>query len=147
MPKGHVLTPDERQTVIEHRMNGVPVRAVSAITGHSTTTIVNVFRDYLTETAAERTEALAQLRDSLVARHEDAAFTARREAARAREDGDRAGFTRCLREERDSLREIARLTGADLPVKVQVSGSVDVNVRDPRERLAEYLLSVCPSDN
>ena len=147
MPRGHVLTPDERQTIIEHRLNGVPVRAVMQVTGHASQTIVNVFRDYLADTMDERREALEQTRLGLVERHEDAAFTARREAMKAKDEGDRAGFARCLREERDSLREVARLTGADLPVKVEVSGSVDVNVVDPRERLAEYLLGLCPSNN
>lgn len=147
MPKGRVLTPDERQTVIEYRLNGVPVRAVSSLTGHSTTTIVAVFREFMAETAAERAEVIEQVRASLVERHEDAAFTAREEAKQARRDKDRVGFARCVKEERDSLREIARLTGADLPVKVELSGRVDVTVEDARRRLTEHLAGLCQSPN
>ena len=141
------LTPEQRQTIIDHRLNGVPVRAVVQLTGHASKTVVNVFRDYLTETANERREELEQIRAGLVERHERAAFIARTQGDKARDDGDTAAHARYLREERDSLREVARLTGADLPVKVEVSGTVDVNVADPRERLAEYLLSLCPSSN
>jgi hypothetical protein len=147
MPKGNVLTPDERNAIVEHRLNGVPVRAVATITSHSTTTVVNVFRDYMAEHADEHRAEVEQVRVTLVARHEDAAFTAREEAKQARRDGDRVGFARLLREERDSLREIARLTGAESAVKVDVSGQVDLTITDPRQRLTEYLVGLCPSNN
>lgn len=149
MPRGNVLTPDERQTIIEHRLNGIPVRAVVQMTGHASQTIVNVFRDYLAETVDERRAEIEQVRAGLVDRHERAAFTARLEGEAAKQRGDVTAHARYLREERDSLREIARLTGADLPVKVQVSGSVDVNVtvEDARRRLTEYLTGLCPSPN
>lgn len=147
MPRGNVLSPNEQQAIIEHRLNGVPVRAVVQLTGHALQTVVNVFRDYMTEHADEHRAEIEQVRVTLVARHEDAAFTAREEAKQARRDGDRVGFARLLREERDSLREIARLTGAESAVKVDLSGQVDVTLVDPRQRLTEYLVGLCPSNN
>lgn len=147
MARGTSLTPDQQQTIIEHRLNGVPVATVIQLTGHARQTVINVYRDYLAATADERREEVEQVRAGLVDRHERAAFTARIEGEAAKQNGDTAAHARYLREERDSLREVARLTGADLPVKVEVSGTVDVNVADPRERLAEYLLSLCPSSN
>jgi phosphoglycolate phosphatase-like HAD superfamily hydrolase len=148
MPKGNVLTLDERQTIIEHRLNGVPVRAVTQLTGHAAQTIVNVFRDYLDETKQERADELEQVRATLVARHERAAFTARLEGEAAKQDKDRSAHARYLREEREALREIARLTGADRPVQVELSGSVDVNVSVVEQRrLAEYAAELCRSLN
>ena len=149
MPRGNVLTPDEQQTIIEHRLNGVPVRAVVQLTGHASQTVVNVFRDYMAEHADEHRAEVEQMRVTLVARHEDAAFTAREEAKQARRDGDRGSFARLLREERDSLREIARLTGAEAAVKVDVSGQVDVRVtvEERRERVKARLVALCQSNN
>jgi hypothetical protein len=148
MPKGNVLTPDERQTVIEHRLNGVPVRAVVQLTGHASQTVVNVFRDYLEETRQERADEVEQVRQSLVTRHERAAFTARIEGEAAKQEGDRVAHARYLREEREALREIARLTGADRPVQVELSGSLDVNVSVVEQRqLAEYAAELCRSLN
>lgn len=147
MPKGNVLTPDQRQEIITHRLNGVPVRAVVQLTGHASQTVVNVFREYREQTAAERAEELEQVRAGLVERHEDAAFVSREEAKAARRREDWVTFTRCLREERDSLREVARLTGADLPVKVEVSGQVTVSVQQEREALKARLVAMCQSPN
>lgn len=147
MPRGNVLTPDERNTIIEHRLNGVPVRAVVQLTGHATQTVVNVYRDYLAETVDERRQEIEQVRAGLVDRHERAAFTARLEGEAAKQRGDTTAHVRYLREERDSLREVARLTGAEAALKVDANVSVQVDVRDPRERLAEYLVGLCQSDN
>lgn len=147
MPRGNVLTPDQRQAIIDHRLNGVPVAAVVQMTGHGRQTIINVFRDYMTEHAEEHRAEIEQVRVMLVARHERAAFTARVEGERAKQDGDTSAHARYLREERDSLREIARLTGAESAMKVDVSGQVDVTVNDPRDRLTEYLVGLCPSNN
>lgn len=147
MPTQKALTADQRQTIIDHRLNGLPVRAVVQLTGHASKTVVNVFRDYMAEHADEHRAEIEQVRVTLVARHEDAAFTAREEAKQARRDGDRVGFARLLREERDSLREIARLTGAESAVKVDVSGQVDVTLVDERELLAEYVAGLCQSLN
>lgn len=147
MPTQQALTAEQRQTIIDHRLNGLPVRAVVQLTGHASKTVVNVFRDYMAEHADEHRAEIEQVRVMLVSRHERAAFTARTEGERAKADGDTAAHARYLREERDSLREIARLTGAESAVRVDVSGQVDVTVTDPRDRLTEYLVGLCPSNN
>lgn len=145
--RGMTLTIEQRQNILGQRLNGVPVTAVVQATGHGRATVIKVFRDYLAETVEDRREEVEQTRQSLVARHEQAAFTARMEGQRARQDGEHTLHTKYLREERDSLREVARLTGAESAVKVDVSGQVDVTVTDPRDRLTEYLVGLCPSNN
>ena len=147
MPRGNVLTPDQRQAIVDHRLNGVPVAAVIQMTGHARQTVINVFRDYMAEHADEHRAEIEQVRVMLVARHEQAAFVARASGEQARQEGDRGSHARYLKEERDSLREIARLTGAESAVKVDVSGQVDVTITDPRDRLTEYLVGLCPSNN
>lgn len=147
MPKGHVLTDEQRTEIIVHRMNGLSVRAVERLTGRARNTIVDVFREWREETAADRTEELAQQRDVLIGRHEDMAVEARTAAADAKDAGDRAAHARFMRQEREALREVARLSGADLPVRVEVSGTVDVNLTDDRDRLADYVADLCRSLN
>ena len=141
------LTPDQRQNIIEQRLNGIPVAAVIQQTGHARQTVINVFRDYLAETRQERADEIEQVRQSLITRHEQAAFTARVEGQKAKQDGDTQAHVRYLREERDSLREVAKLTGAEAAVRVDVSGHVDVNVSDDREALKARLVALCQSPN
>jgi hypothetical protein len=147
MPKGNVLTPEQRQAIVDHRLNGVPVAAVIQMTGHARQTVINVFRDYMSEHADEHRAEIEQVRVMLVARHERAAFTARVEGERAKQDGDTPAHARYLREERESLREIARLTGAESAVKLDVSGEITVNVQQEREALKARLVAMCHSPN
>jgi hypothetical protein len=100
-----------------------------------------------TEHADDHRAEIEQVRVMLVSRHERAAFTARTEGERAKQDGDTSAHTRYLKEERDSLREIARLTGAESAVKVDVSGQVTVNVQQEREALKARLVAMCHSPN
>jgi len=147
MPKA--LTPDQRNEIVEHRLNGVPVANVIKITGHARQTVINVFRDYMAEHREAYAAEVEQVRVGLVAQHERAAFTARMEGEAAKQAGDSRAHARYLREERDSLREVARLTGAELPVRVDVSGQVDVNVsvQAEREALKARLVELCRSPN
>lgn len=140
------LTDPQRQAIIEARLSGVPVRIIRDETGHSNDTIVAVYRDYLAD--AEPTDAaeLAQLRWSMIHRHEEAAYAAREEGKQARESGDRPAHARYLREERDSLRELARLTGTDGPLPVASHNQPGVGRHgNAREQLTEYLQGLCPS--
>lgn len=141
------LTDDQKQAIITQRLQGAPVTTVMAVTGHARQTVISVYRDYLASVSHDRSDEVEALRLSLVFRHEQSAFVAKMEAERSRQDGDRAAHTRYLKEERDSLREIARLTGAESAVKVDVSGQVDVTLHDEREQLAEYVAGLCQSLN
>jgi len=141
------LTRSEKDDIIEQRLRGVPVMTIAKRTGHSHTTIVKVYKQWLEDTAQDRADELDGIRATLVQRHEQSAFVARAAGEQARQNGDTSAHARYLREERDSLREIARLTGADLPVKVEVSGQVDVNVHDDRDQLANYVAELCQSLN
>ncbi len=138
------LTDPQRQAIIEARLSGVPVRTIRDETGHSNDTIVAVYRDYLAEAEPNQAAELAQLRWSMIHRHEEAAYAAREEGEQARESGDRSAHARYLREERDSLRELAKLTGADQPLPVTSHNRAGRH-EDPREQLTQYLLSLNPS--
>ena len=141
------LTQNQRDEIIEQRLMGVPVAVVAKRTDHSHTTIVKVHKEWLAATARDRADELEALQASLVYRHEQAAFVARASGEQARQEGDKGSHIRYLKEERDSLREIARLTGAESAVKVDVSGQVDVTLVDERELLAEYVAGLCQSLN
>jgi transposase-like protein len=112
------LTPDERERIVELRLNRVPVRTVATEVGCQTKTVQAVWKRWLDETSAERSASLERTREELVQRHERIATDARLGYLRARRDNDRAAEVRYLAEERNALREIARLTGADAPVQV-----------------------------
>lgn len=116
------LTPDERDQIVELKLNRVPVRAIAEQVGTTTTTVQKTWNTYIRETAAERAEKIAETREELVLRQERIAVDARHGAMRARKDGNPAAETRYLAEERAALREIARLTGSDAPTKVEQTG-------------------------
>jgi hypothetical protein len=141
------LTQGDKDHIVEQRLKGVPVLTIARTTEHSHTTIVKVFKDWLRETAQDRADELEAIRETLVHRHEQAAFVARASGEQARQEGNVTAHVKYLKEERDSLREVAKLTGAEAAVKVDVSATVDLAVSDPRELLAEYLLALCPSKN
>lgn len=158
-------TNDQRNEIVDLRLQGMTVRQVSAQTGHATNTVMKAWRAYMAEHARVRADEVDAHREELVQRAEHVAQQARTEALKFRrveqevvgEDGRRAlevvregnaaAYGRLLGVELQALREIARLTGAESAVKVDLSGQVDVTISDPRDRLTEYLVGLCPSNN
>ncbi len=116
------LTPEERDRIVDLRLNRVSVRQTAAEVGCQTKTVQRVWHAWLAETAAERAETLELAREELIQRHQRVATDARLGAIRARRDGDLSAEARFLAEDRQALREIARLQGLDGPQRVEVSG-------------------------
>jgi hypothetical protein len=138
-------------------LSGVTVRQIQDQTGHSTNTVQRVWSEYLRASAVDRREEVEARREELILRHERIADRARVEAAKFRrvvnrdgvvtDEGNPSAYARLLREERDALREVARLTGADAPVRVEHSGSVGVDLSPDREALFHRLMSLAGSVN
>lgn len=138
------LTPDERDAIIELKLNRVPVREIASKVGCQTRTVQLTWKAWLAETSAERNEQLESIREELIQRQDRIAAEARRGALRAKVADDAAAEARYLAEERAALREVARLTGADAPTKVEHSGGVDLDTSDAKARLLERLEQIAP---
>lgn len=138
-PQRKRLTPDERDAIIEQRLNRVPVRQVAASLNTTTKSVVEVFKKWLVESAAERSAELESVRELLIQRQDHIAAAARMGALRAKANDDSASEARYLAEERAALREIARLSGADAPTKVEHTGEVQVDLSRAKADLMERL--------
>lgn len=137
------LTAAERDRIVQLRLDGLTVRAVAEETGHAPNTVTKAWRLHMEESATVRRDDLDVQREEIVLRLEQAAWEAREAGTEAREAGDRVGHVRYLREERDALREIARLT---LPDRMPPPPPPTVERIDPeeaRERLKAHLLQYC----
>lgn len=139
------LTPDERDRIIEMRLNRVPVRKVAELIGCQSKTVQLTWKKWLAETAAERAEALEETREELIQRMEQIATDARVGAQTANSVADQSAEVRFLAEERAALREIARLTGSDAPVKIEHTGEVAI-AASPIERLTAALDKLLPAE-
>jgi len=156
------LTNDERQRIIEERQAGVPVRQIAARHGHSTTTVVNVYRDFCAEYGNRLAEHVVATHAEQVLEAQRVAEWARTEAAKYRREvvedddgkpvvkreGNPAAFARLAGLELSALRHLAKLTGTEAAVQVDVSGQVDVmvNVEERRERVKARLVALCQTN-
>lgn len=122
------LTPDERDRIVELKLNRVPVRAIAEQVGCATKTVQDTWQRWLEETADERAGRLESTREELIQRNERIATDARLGVMRSRRDSDTSAEVRFLAEERAALREIARLTGSDAPARVEHSGDLGFSV-------------------
>lgn len=116
------LTPEERDRIIELKLDRVPVREIAEVIDCTVTTVQRAWHQWLDSTAKERASHLERIRQELIQRQQRIASDARRGAARARAAGSAGDETRFLAEERAALREIARLAGSDAPTKIEQSG-------------------------
>jgi acyl-CoA reductase-like NAD-dependent aldehyde dehydrogenase len=117
------LTPEERDRIIELKLDRVPVREIAELVDCTVTTVQRTWHAWLDSTAKERAGKLERVRQELIQRQQRIASDARRGAARARGEGKAADEQRFLAEERAALREIARMTGSDAPTKIEQTGS------------------------
>jgi hypothetical protein len=136
-PKRRRIPAVNQATIIERKLAGEDVRTIAGDLNHSTTTVVEVWHDWLKQIPMRDPEDLFRIRYELVVRHEQAAHEARLQGQRALADDNQNMHARYLAQERDSLKEIARLTGADLPVKIELSGEVVHS--GAKDKLADYL--------
>lgn len=141
------LTTDERQEIVDLRIAGLSIRTVAERTDHAPQTVQRVWRSYLAERSQDRRDEIEAHHQEVIERYTAQAQEAREEALMCRKEGDRAGHRAYLREEREALREVVRLTGLDQPLRVEVSGSLDVNVTEEREALKARLVAMCQSPN
>jgi transposase-like protein len=140
------LTPDEKDRIIELRLNRVPVRTVAEQISCQTKTVTETWKRWLRETAAERAAELEATREELIQRQDRIAADARIGVLRARRDNDTISEARFLSEERAALREVARLTGADAPARIEHSGTVTVDTTPVKEELLARLARLAPED-
>ena len=108
--KGERLTPSERDRIVELRLNGLSKMATAAAVGCDHKTVDLWWHQWLDDTAADRAEHLERHRAEIVARMDRIAG----KAAGRQDDVDTvADFARLLAEERQALREMARVLGLD----------------------------------
>jgi transposase len=140
---GKRLTPDEKDEIVERIFNGESYRDIAKAVGVQTKTVQNTFRAWKRGPGAKRVEAQLEMQAELVARQERIAIDARRDAAAARQAEDRAAVARFLAEERQALKEVGRLAGAEAPDRVEHSGSVELT--SPLDELLGALDRIAPS--
>ena len=106
-----ILTPDERDRIVELRLNRVPVRAIAAEVGCTTKTVMTWWKRWLAETAAERTKHLEAARTEAVARLDKVAADSRLGVLKARRDSDATAEARFLTVEQNAILAAAKLSG------------------------------------
>lgn len=121
---GNRLTPEQKERICELRLDAVPVREVAATVGVAPNTVTKVFRDFLRERAEADPRGLEERRQRYIAELErQADHAARAVAAQLRESkGTPAALL--MGERRQAIAQAAKLAGLDQPTKVEVSGSL-----------------------
>ena len=158
MGSGPKLTPEQRDRIITDRLGGASVRAICRAYGHSSRTVVAVYREHCAEFGRELSANLAASHAEQVLEAQRVADWARQEAVKYQQriedgkvvqEGNPTAFARLLGLELQAQRHLARLTGAEAAVKVDVSGQVDVRVtvEERRERVKARLVALCQSNN
>ena len=123
------LTPEQEQQIIELSLLGMSRRAVAAQVGCTPKVVQQRWTAYRTFDLQERMEGtVEETRQDLIYRHQQAALDARRGYLAARQNADDGAAVRYLAQELASLKEIGKLTGADMPTKVEHSGDMPVTV-------------------
>jgi dsDNA-binding SOS-regulon protein len=127
-----ILTPAEEHEIISRRLAGETVRDVATAVRRNPSTVQTIYKRFLdgeTERLSEEREAE---RTHLILRYQQLADTAQRQivAELAEAEPNPQAIGRYMAEERQALREIARVTGADAPTKVEHSGGVTVETVD-----------------
>ena len=115
------LTPDERELIIELRLNRVPVREVARRLDCANATVVKVWKKYLAERSTVRNAEFEVLLEETMARMEKNASDARWGSLEAVGGESKGEAIRFLEAERKALTELTRLHAALL-----VNRGVDV---------------------
>jgi transposase-like protein len=135
------LTPDEKERIIELKLNRVSVRTIAEDVGTTTRTVQETWKRWLRDTSTERAAALEEARTEAVARLDRIATDARHGAIRARRDGDDGAVARYLDSEQRAIVAAAKLEGLDLPTRVEHTGADGgpIAVTDPKADLVARL--------
>jgi transposase-like protein len=143
------LTPDERDRIIEMRLDRVPVRTIAAEIKTTTRTVQETWKRWLRETAEERRAVLDESRAEAIARLDRIATDARLGALRARRDGDDSAVARYLDTEQRALVAGAKLEGLDMPTRIEHTGADGgpIEVMDPKAELLARLARLQPPES
>ena len=155
------LTDEERDRIIADRLGGATVRAICRQYGHSPNTVVAVYREHCAQYGHELAEHNLATHAEQILEARRVADWARQEAVkyqRVTEDGkidgkvvhegNPAAFARLLALELSAHRHLAKLTGAESPVRVEVDARVEVDVAlEDQRKLADYVAELCRSLN
>ena len=117
------ISEDQYEQIIEMKLNRVPVRKIAVAVGCAVNTVTYHWREYLAEHSQERLAEVERTREELIQRQHRISIDARVGAMRAQREDDKVAETRFLAEERNALREIARLTGSDAPARIEHTGA------------------------
>lgn len=134
------LTPDEEDRIVELKLNRVSVRAIAAEMSCSLNTVQDRWNKYLAGMADTRADQLDAIRSEAIARLDQVAFDARMGVVRARQAGDHPSVARYLDVEARAILAAAKLSGADMPVRMEHSGAIEQTGTEPAQR--SHLVSV-----
>jgi len=126
MPRKRTTTITEEQVerIVELRLNRVPVRRVAEEVGCNKDTVTKHWRRYLDGLTEERTQRLAEKQSEMLARLDHIAAISRMSAVRAANDPNLSpeerhrAAARFLSQERQTLRDLARVAGFEAPIRV-----------------------------
>lgn len=151
------LSEEERDRIVELKLNRVPVKQIAADLGCSTNTVQRHWFNYLDETAGERREHLDRCRQEAIARLDSVATRARRSAIRAaagdvrvNADGtttvvvapDLALERGMLRTEIRALVDLSRIAGYEAPKVLQLAPAKVPSQEEALAVLAEFGIDV-----
>lgn len=100
---------EQRQRIVELRLAHVPVRTVAKEVGVALATVVEVYKQWLTDEASSVSSSMSERAAETIARLEQNAADARRGVVKARADGDHAAVARYLAVEARTLAAIAQI--------------------------------------
>lgn len=153
------LTPDESARLIEMKLDRVPVLRIASELGCSTATVQTRWNKWLEEQERELGEKGRRHHQLVLERLDKVAADARAGHRLAvamvgrTEDGaefpapDLAAAARFLAEERQAMKEYARLAGMDHAQRLEVSGPAGgpIEVADPKVVLRARLAAMTPA--
>lgn len=119
------LSPDQRDRIVEMRLDRVPVRTIAKEVGCTPRTVMLWWKKWLAEVSEERRAELEGARTEALARLDKVAEDARKGALRARSNDDPAAEARFLNIEQQAIMSAAKLEGLDVQ-KVEHSGAVGI---------------------
>lgn len=135
---GKRLTEEQRDRIVELRLNRHSVRDVAAEVGCSTNTVTTHWNNWLEESGRERRDELERQRTELIARLDSNAALARKGALLARTDEDLRAEGLMLAAERRALVDIARVAGYEAPRRISVEPAATMSEEEAAAVLAEW---------
>jgi len=127
--KGKRMTPDEIDRIVEMKLDHATEKQIMAEVGIQGRTVRKHWRAWLASQAEERAESIAVEREQISARYERIALHAARQYLAAVADDRHADARGYLAEQRQALKELARVQGLEAPVRQEVTVHGDLDQR------------------